>query len=158
MYELATILSIIAAAALLVIRFRIASLTKKLVASLPFTIAFDREGNFILREHGQVASRLKVARHDIEGMKIAGFSGVATEPEFRGKGYASVLLEAALGQAKSEMRSDFAVVFAPPELEAFYAKRGWTRARIGTATQLIPMCKKLGTRRWPDTDLQMGPW
>ena len=187
-YDLAAILGALAAAALLIVRFRIASIRKKVLDSLPFTISRKAElsdserqqllgwsedpfrvnslgltwsakdEHFTLFEKGVAASRVSLLRYKVAGLTIAGIGGVVTAPPFRGKGYASVLLELALDQARNQYGADFGVLFCLPDLEKFYADRGFARARIVTDARLVPMFKQLGRRHWPDETLEMGPW
>jgi len=54
-----------------------------------------------------------------------GIGGVATRADRRGRGYASVALDAAIQTLKDEGSIDFAMLFCEPQLAPFYDARGW---------------------------------
>jgi len=56
---------------------------------------------------------------------IAGIGGVATHPDCRGKGYASVALNAAVQTMRDREAVGFALLFCEPHNYAFYQARGW---------------------------------
>ena len=58
-------------------------------------------------------------------LRVGGIGGVATHPEFRGQGFASVALTAAIQTLKDERATDFALLFCEQHNLAFYAARGW---------------------------------
>jgi GNAT superfamily N-acetyltransferase len=60
-------------------------------------------------------------------LRVGGIGGVATHPDFRRRGLASVALNAAVQTLKDERATDFAMLFCEPHNEAFYAGRGWKR-------------------------------
>lgn len=102
-------------------------------------------------------------------IRIGGIGGVATHPDFRRRGFASVALNAALQTLKDERATDFALLFCEPHNVAFYAARGWKpftgevyaeqggiRARFDA---LLPMVSYL--KRAPhegEIDLRGLPW
>jgi aminoglycoside 2'-N-acetyltransferase I len=56
---------------------------------------------------------------------IAGIGGVATRPDCRRLGYASVALNAAIQTLRDQEAVRFALLFCEPHNFAFYEKRGW---------------------------------
>ena len=58
-------------------------------------------------------------------MRAGGIGGVATRADRRGRGYASIALDAAIRTLTDEGSIDFAMLFCEPRLAPFYAARGW---------------------------------
>jgi aminoglycoside 2'-N-acetyltransferase I len=58
-------------------------------------------------------------------IRIGGIGGVATHPNFRRHGFASVALNAAVATLKDERATDFAMLFCEPQLTDFFTGRGW---------------------------------
>ena len=58
-------------------------------------------------------------------MRAGGIGGVATREDQRGRGYASMALNAAIHTLTDEGSIDFALLFCEPRLAPFYAARGW---------------------------------
>jgi aminoglycoside 2'-N-acetyltransferase I len=56
---------------------------------------------------------------------LGGIGGVATRPDARRRGYASIALNAALQTLKDEGATDFALLFCEPGNVPFYVERGW---------------------------------
>jgi predicted acetyltransferase len=54
-----------------------------------------------------------------------GVGGVATRPDSRGKGYASIALNAAVQTMRDHEAVQFALLFCEPHNFAFYQSRGW---------------------------------
>jgi aminoglycoside 2'-N-acetyltransferase I len=57
--------------------------------------------------------------------RAGGIGGVATHPDFRRRGYASVALDAAIRTLRDEGATDFALLFCEPHNVPFYTGRGW---------------------------------
>jgi GNAT superfamily N-acetyltransferase len=58
-------------------------------------------------------------------VNIGGIGGVATRPDCRRLGYASVALNAAVQTLRDQEAVRFALLFCEPHNFAFYEKRGW---------------------------------
>jgi aminoglycoside 2'-N-acetyltransferase I len=58
-------------------------------------------------------------------LQAGGIGGVATREDVRGRGYASIALNAAIQTLKDEGSTGFALLFCEPHLAPFYTKRGW---------------------------------
>jgi predicted acetyltransferase len=58
-------------------------------------------------------------------MHIGGVGGVMTHPEHRGRGYASLALDAAVRTMRDREDVQFALLFCEPHNFAFYQSRGW---------------------------------
>jgi aminoglycoside 2'-N-acetyltransferase I len=58
-------------------------------------------------------------------VQIGGIGGVATRPDCRRLGYASVALNAAIQTLRDQEAVRFAMLFCEPHNVAFYEKRGW---------------------------------
>jgi predicted acetyltransferase len=58
-------------------------------------------------------------------LDIGGIGGVATHPDHRRHGYASVALNAAIQTMRDHEAVEFALLFCEPHNFAFYQSRGW---------------------------------
>jgi aminoglycoside 2'-N-acetyltransferase I len=58
-------------------------------------------------------------------VRAGGIGGVMTHGDFRGRGYASVALDAAIQTLRDEGATDFALLFCEPHNVPFYTGRGW---------------------------------
>jgi aminoglycoside 2'-N-acetyltransferase I len=58
-------------------------------------------------------------------LRAGGIGGVATHPDFRRQGLASIALDAAIHTFKDERATDFGLLFCEPHNEAFYLSRNW---------------------------------
>ena len=58
-------------------------------------------------------------------IRVGGIGGVLTRADFRGRGYASVALNAAIRTLRDEGATEFAMLFCEPHIAAFYQARGW---------------------------------
>src|SRR5262245_1155059 len=58
---------------------------------------------------------------------IGGIGGVATREDCRGRGYASLALDAAVQTMRANEAVKFAILFCEPHNEAFYEARSWQR-------------------------------
>jgi aminoglycoside 2'-N-acetyltransferase I len=56
---------------------------------------------------------------------VGGIGGVATRPDSRGQGYASIALNAAVQTLRDHEAVQFALLFCEPHNFAFYEARGW---------------------------------
>jgi GNAT superfamily N-acetyltransferase len=76
-----------------------------------------------------VICHVGIYRRDVtwDGRKLraGGIGGVLTREDARGRGYASIALNAAIQTLKDERSIDFALLFCEPDWAPFYAKRGW---------------------------------
>ncbi|MBR0828890.1 GNAT family N-acetyltransferase [Bradyrhizobium manausense] len=60
-------------------------------------------------------------------MHVGGIGGVATREDCRGRGYATLALEAATQTLRANEAARFAILFCQPHNFAFYEARGWHR-------------------------------
>jgi aminoglycoside 2'-N-acetyltransferase I len=58
-------------------------------------------------------------------LRAGGIGGVLTREDARGRGYASIALDAAIQTLKDEGSTGFAMLFCEPQLAPFYVERGW---------------------------------
>jgi aminoglycoside 2'-N-acetyltransferase I len=58
-------------------------------------------------------------------LHVGGIGGVMTHPDYRGHGYASVAVNAAVQSMKDREDVQFALLFCEPHNFAFYQSRGW---------------------------------
>ncbi|MDZ4365556.1 MAG: GNAT family N-acetyltransferase [Afipia sp.] len=56
---------------------------------------------------------------------IGGMGGVATREDCRGRGYATLAINAAIHTLTEERATDFGMLFCEPHNNAFYEKLGW---------------------------------
>lgn len=77
----------------------------------------------------QVVCHVGIYRRDItwngRTLRAGGIGGVVTHPDYRGRGLASVALNAAIQTLKDERATDFALLFCESHNAAFYTGRGW---------------------------------
>ena len=80
-------------------------------------------------ESGAVVCHVGLYRREAKwngrGVRIGGIGGVLTRADSRGRGYASIALNAAVQTLKDEGSIDFAMLFCAPNTAPFYAARGW---------------------------------
>ncbi len=74
-----------------------------------------------------VGIHTRMAMWNNRRMNIGGISSVATHPDHRRRGYASVALNAAIRTLRDREDVQFAVLFCDPHNIAFYEARGWQR-------------------------------
>ena len=58
-------------------------------------------------------------------VQIGGIGGVSTREDCRGRGYATLALNAAIRTMRDHEAMRFAMLFCEPHNEAFYQARGW---------------------------------
>lgn len=58
-------------------------------------------------------------------VQIGGIGGVSTRDDCRGRGYATLALNAAIATMRDHEAIRFAMLFCEPHNEAFYQARGW---------------------------------
>jgi GNAT superfamily N-acetyltransferase len=58
-------------------------------------------------------------------LHVGGIGGVATRPDCRRRGYATVAIEAAIQTIRANEAARFALLFCEPHNFAFYQQRGW---------------------------------
>jgi predicted acetyltransferase len=58
---------------------------------------------------------------------IGGIGGVSTRKDCRGRGYASIALDAAMQTMRANEATKFALLFCEPHNYGFYEARGWQR-------------------------------
>lgn len=69
----------------------------------------------------------RTATWDGRKVEIGGIGAVATRPDCRGRGYATLALNAAVRTMRDHEAIRFALLFCEPHNEAFYQARGWHR-------------------------------
>jgi GNAT superfamily N-acetyltransferase len=67
----------------------------------------------------------RTATWDGRKVEIGGIGGVSTHPDCRGRGYATLALNAAIRTLRDHEAVRFAMLFCEPHNEAFYRKRSW---------------------------------
>jgi predicted acetyltransferase len=102
------------------------------VATLPWAdIVFAHaELRVLVRDDADdVICHVGIYRRDVtwDGRKLraGGIGGVLTREDARGRGYASIALNAAIQTLKDERSIDFALLFCEPYRAPFYITRGW---------------------------------
>src|SRR5215217_7692513 len=71
------------------------------------------------------SSDLRDATWDGRKVQIGGIGGVSTREDCRGRGYATLALNAAIATMRDHEAVRFAMLFCEPHNEAFYQARGW---------------------------------
>ena len=72
-----------------------------------------------------VGIHFRTAIWDGRKVQIGGIGGVSTRQDCRGRGYASLALNAAVRTMRDHEAVRFAMLFCEPHNEAFYQARGW---------------------------------
>ena len=67
----------------------------------------------------------RTAMWDGRKVHIGGIGGVSTREDCRGRGYATLALNAAIRTLRDHEAVRFAILFCEPHNEAFYQARGW---------------------------------
>jgi hypothetical protein len=100
---------------------------------------------------------------------IAGVGFLITEPEYRGRGFATVMLGEALVFISNKLGLPFGLLTCKPRLETLYSGMGW-RTADGTNTFAQPtgnrscggliMVKECGGIPWPEGEIDLCglPW
>jgi predicted acetyltransferase len=104
----------------------------EVVATLPWVdIVFaDADLRVLVQDETEaVVCHVGIFRREVtwNGRKFraGGIGGVATREDSRGKGYASIALNAAVQTLKDEGATDFGLLFCEPHHAPFYMARGW---------------------------------
>ena len=69
----------------------------------------------------------RTATWDGRKVQIGGIGGVSTREDCRGRGYATLALNAAIRTMRDHEALRFALLFCEPHNDAFYEARGWHR-------------------------------
>ena len=103
------------------------------VATLPWAgvVFAHAELRVLVRDEADgVVCHVGIYRREVtwNGRKLraGGIGGVLTREDQRGRGYATIALEAAIRTLKDEGSTDFAMLFCEPKNAPFYTARGWT--------------------------------
>jgi len=101
------------------------------LAKLPWSdvVFADADLRVLVSEPEGLVCHVGIFRRDVtwngRKMRCGGIGGVATRDDRRGRGYASVALNAAIQTLKDERSIDFALLFCEPHHAPFYVARGW---------------------------------
>ena len=80
-------------------------------------------------EAGDVVCHVGLYRREViwngRKMRVGGIGGVLTREDARGRGYATLALNAAIATLKDERSIDFALLFCEPHNAPFYQGRGF---------------------------------
>jgi GNAT superfamily N-acetyltransferase len=100
---------------------------------------------------------------------IAGVGFLITEPEYRGQGFAAVIIEEAMAFVRNKLGLPFGLLTCKPRLETLYSSMGWrTVTAPNTFAQPtgnrscggLIMVKERGGKTWPEGKIDFGglPW
>jgi|GEM_PF-658982 len=122
---------------------------------------------------GRVVSIVGILKRVIiagrKSIQVVGLGGVATHPDFRRRGYAQRLIDAAGVWIKRQTDCSFGMLFCSREMLGYYERSGWLevanplyieqkagRMPLNSPKMVLP----IGTARWPDgeVDIQGKPW
>lgn len=103
-----------------------------IVAALPWAGVVFAHADlrvFVRDDAGDVICHVGIYRREVvwNGRKLraGGIGGVLTREDQRGRGHATIALDAAIQTLKDEGSADFAMLFCEPKNVPFYAARGW---------------------------------
>lgn len=102
-------------------------------------------------------------------LQIGGISFVVTEPDFRGRGYARVIMDQAIAFVKDDLGLSFCLLTCKPRLESLYTGWGWQTVPGPTVFMQpsgprgcggLTMIYRCTEKAWPDgkIDLCGLPW
>ncbi|MGD0005861.1 MAG: GNAT family N-acetyltransferase [Anaerolineaceae bacterium] len=102
-------------------------------------------------------------------LSIAGVGGVATHPEFQRRGFAGVLLQAAVEQMRQRGGYDFAMLFCDTRMITYYTKRGYRLVHnplyiLQSGRRVLfesdKMVLPLSGKPWPEGEVDVNgpPW
>ena len=127
----------------------------------------------VVRRDGELAGRLAIVERTIgvgaDMIQVGGIAGVATRPEWRNRGVASVAMRAAANFIANKLRHPFGLLLCRRQVAPVYAKREWETAE-GPTTFIQPngpvtyphltMVMPFGEGSWPGgpIDLRGLPW
>jgi len=128
------------------------------------------------RLEGKLVSQIGILDRTIraggQSLTIAGVGGVATHPEYQRRGFARLLMEAAVDQMRQRGPSnsyDFAMLFCDTTMIPYYTKRGYglvpnpvyilqsgKRVLFDDNKMVLPLSGK----PWPDGEIDVNgpPW
>jgi GNAT superfamily N-acetyltransferase len=132
----------------------------------PCWYALARYENSLIGRIGIVKRKIRVGNSTIW---VGGISGVATSPEWRKQGVASMLLRKTADFLAEVLNTEFGLLVCRDEMAPFYMKNGWEKIEAYTyfmqesgryrykQTSMTLRCKE---RNWPrgDVDLCGLPW
>jgi len=137
-------------------------------------LVYDKPEWFILGLlNGELAAHVGVLTRTVKAgsgiLRIAGVCYLVTEPEYRERGFASVVMREAEAFVKNELELPFGLLTCRAGLESFYARLGWRKV-AGPTTFVqadgvrscggLTMINELGGEPWPggEIDLCGLPW
>lgn len=104
----------------------------QIVAKLPWAdIVFAHADLRVIvrNEADEIVCHVGLCRREViwngRKMRAGGIGGVLTREDARGRGYATLALNAAIATLKDERSTDFALLFCEPHTAPFYEERGW---------------------------------
>jgi GNAT superfamily N-acetyltransferase len=105
----------------------------QVLATLPWadvTFAHAELRVLVLDDAGEACCHVGIYRRQVtwngRNIPVGGIGGVMTRADSRGRGYASIALDAAIQTLKHEGSAAFAMLFCEPHNAPFYMDRGWT--------------------------------
>ncbi|HEY6420551.1 MAG TPA: GNAT family N-acetyltransferase [Candidatus Binataceae bacterium] len=127
----------------------------------------------VVKADGDPVGRLGILARTIavggDAVQVGGIAGVATRPEWRHRGVASVLMRAAAQFIQQDLKCPFGLLLCRRAVSPVYANLGW-RPVVGptsfeqprgvTTYRSLTMVMQFGERQWRDgaIDLRGLPW
>lgn len=123
--------------------------------------------------HGNPVTQVGVLQRTItidnKSLLIAGVSFLITEPEYRGRGYATLIMDEAVNFVANNLGLPFGLLTCKPRLESLYSGMGWHKVNQpnvfvqptgNRSCGGIIMVKGCGDRSWPEgkIDFRGLPW
>lgn len=115
---------------------------------------------------GLVQCTIMVGDHPIS---VAGFGGVLTRPDCRGKGFGQMVVHKAEEHVGQQGGASFGMLFCRDVMRPWYERLGWTPIEMpvwidqpegSIQSPLVVMVKCFGDEAWPDGVVKLGclPW
>lgn len=124
------------------------------------------EGGLLVAHVGLVQCTVRVGGQPVS---VAGFGGVLTRPDCRGKGFGQMAMQKAEEHILQQGDAKFGLLFCRDAVRSWYERMGWTpiegpvwidQPEGSIQSPLVVMVKYFRQEEWPDgvVELRCLPW
>lgn len=124
------------------------------------------EDGLLVAHVGLVQCTVTAGGHPVS---VAGFGGVLTRPDCRGKGFGQMAMQKAEEHVRQQGGANFGLLFCRGAVRPWYERLGWTpiekpvwidQPKGSIQSPLVVMVKRFGQEAWPDGVVELGclPW